>query len=391
MDDNIGSVYNIKGVTYKIVGRREKIKGKPVKYILECNKCSKDKSLWPYGSIETIKCNLTKGQLCCGCSRSPKWSEEQNRIRVHRLCNDKGYKFLGWFGDYNKDKTYLMLENPETNNRWNTTNLNNLLHGYGDPLQGRVNTIKASLKSEEYHIKDFTGYAKGTVFKRVSGGEWEYKCGICSQDKYVKNGVCSGIFKSTISGLKAGKKSCRCGSSYRYTPEQRLLDCEWVVSQSEITGYGFEDYSKFNAKVKYKWRCKCGNQNSTEVYRFVNGQLSCGSCSQFGNVFGLYDAKVFEPDTLYIIELKSDDECFIKIGRSFNTQERFKEYRRYYDITPIFTCSRIHLSIFEVERKLHRSLKPLKIKPLIQFGGSRREAYSTEVLNFVDKDFFDVL
>lgn len=199
--NNIGLVYEINNITLTIIGST-KVKYKPRKYILHCNVCSKDETLFPYGTISCTKSNLMKGQIPCGCRKGYRWSEVQNVTRVSRLCSEIGYLFHGWYGDYKGDVTYLDLENPVTNNRWQSTTLNNILHGYGDPVAGRIKTTKASTKSTQSHIKDFysTGvFPEGTTFNRTSTREWEYTCGNC------KN-----TFKGAAGHLKGGKMSCPC-------------------------------------------------------------------------------------------------------------------------------------------------------------------------------------
>ena len=45
-------------------------------YILKCNKCSQDSELFGEGYFRSVKSVLVKGQVPCGCSRNPNWSQE---------------------------------------------------------------------------------------------------------------------------------------------------------------------------------------------------------------------------------------------------------------------------------------------------------------------------
>jgi hypothetical protein len=102
-------------------------------FILECSVCSKDTELFPYGSLISSKGDLIRGRLPCGCSRIPKWTEDQNKIRIQRECDKRGYVFHGWCGEYIGKETKLSLENPVTDNIWNTTEFNSFMYGKGDP------------------------------------------------------------------------------------------------------------------------------------------------------------------------------------------------------------------------------------------------------------------
>ncbi|CAH9013282.1 hypothetical protein VP424E501_P0086 [Vibrio phage 424E50-1] len=49
----VGEIFEITGTKLTVVGRYKE-KGKPLKYIFNCEVCSKDIELFPYGSIKTI-------------------------------------------------------------------------------------------------------------------------------------------------------------------------------------------------------------------------------------------------------------------------------------------------------------------------------------------------
>ncbi len=132
--------------------------GKRRKLTCHCSICSLDQELHPKGSLKITKDKLMSGRQPCSCSWNTKWSERQNKIRVLRECEKRGYIFHGWSAEYKTQKTRLDLENPLTGNRWITTTINDfLLNGSGDPCY----TLKAeraiaiNKKPDEEHIKDF--------------------------------------------------------------------------------------------------------------------------------------------------------------------------------------------------------------------------------------------
>ena len=68
MDDFVNSKFTTPKGGVLIVKDDNGLKGNKKRYILECSVCSKDKKLWPYGSIYSSKSSILKGNIPCGCS-----------------------------------------------------------------------------------------------------------------------------------------------------------------------------------------------------------------------------------------------------------------------------------------------------------------------------------
>ena len=68
-------------------------------FSLTCSVCSKDRELFPEGSITSKKYNITIGKLPCGCAKSPQWTQAQYEIRIKRLLDQEGGVFTGWSGE----------------------------------------------------------------------------------------------------------------------------------------------------------------------------------------------------------------------------------------------------------------------------------------------------
>lgn len=67
-----------------------------------------------------------------------------------------------------------------------------------------------------------SGLAEGTVVERHLDTRYcSVVCPLCSNDEYVRAGLCSGVFVCNIGSTKAGFKTCRCSKNYRWTQEQR--------------------------------------------------------------------------------------------------------------------------------------------------------------------------
>lgn len=63
----------------------EKHKGR---FILSCNRCSKDKELFPGGKITTSVDSVNNKRCVCGCNPKYKFDKEQNTTRIERRCKE---------------------------------------------------------------------------------------------------------------------------------------------------------------------------------------------------------------------------------------------------------------------------------------------------------------
>lgn len=81
-------------------------------YIVRCEICKHDSEMFGEGIFKSIKSNLVRCNLPCGCSSNPKFTENQNRIIVQRWATDKGFVFKGWVGQYKGSNTKIHLVCP---------------------------------------------------------------------------------------------------------------------------------------------------------------------------------------------------------------------------------------------------------------------------------------
>lgn len=105
IDDYIGKKFEYVSNTLEVVRYHSGV-GNKKKYELYCNVCSKDTELWPKGSILSTMANLNRptNKPCCGCNPDKvRWTEEQYKVRVQRICKEKGLTFKGWFEHFNKN------------------------------------------------------------------------------------------------------------------------------------------------------------------------------------------------------------------------------------------------------------------------------------------------
>lgn len=267
-------------------------KGKHRKFILECDICSKDSELWPRGRITSTKIHLISSTVPCGCAKSSRWTPEQYETLIYRKCEERGYEFHGFVGQWKGSRTYLKLYNPENGSTWESATVTNLLdYGAGCPLE-------------------------------------------------------------------AGNK------------RRTAQDCEQQINKvlavegGEFIGWS-EGYN--NAHSKFKWLCSEGHSCETKVNSFLNNSSRCMTCHKIkqreeGVVYGYYPKRTEEQDNLYIIHFKKGG--YIKVGRSFDVEQRLKgnkgllklsgHERNEIEILSIYTGS--HKDVYDTEQWIHEEL-----------------------------------
>lgn len=374
VDDFIGTTFPTpKGGVLTVVSWSGERSGYIKRYTVECSTCSIDKELFPE-DFKSVKGHLVKGAVPCGCAKIPKWNEEQHKVRVQRECAERGYAFHGWVGEFKGNKTKLDLENLKTGNRWGSTNICNFMQGQGDPKERLLKIKESNTVDDSVHIKAFikAGFTEDHVFtrntERVTGkGKyiyWNYTCPACSNDEYVKAGVCDGVFTSHISHLKPGRKSCRCGGNYYWTQEQRKYQIEKVCSEEELTFMGWSDekVGYKNSKSKFSWVCSEGHNCKTDVNSFLHNGTRCMTCridkqKEQGAFYGYYPKRTQESDSLYILNFNNQ---YIKVGRSFDIERRIPELKKESGTTNIellYSVVGTHQEIYDLEQLLHEELR----------------------------------
>ena len=310
-DDFCGSTLKGKsGNIISILGHNS-LTGNKKKYVVHCSVCSIDEELFPKGSLKCNKYKLLSGCSPCGCNGKYKWSIVQREVLIRRRCDKTGYIFIAFERKQKGAFTKIKLYNPVTRNH------------------------SLTVRDDEARVSIFKGTGKfpeGSTFTRSSlkdkRGEsciWEYTCPTCSEDKYVKAGVCTGVFLSTNNALKLGKLPCRCTIGKGYTKPQRGFDILEKLKECSGLFRGWIGKYTNGKDSKFKWCCKEGHDNITKVAPFLGG-TRCRVCSYLakscGN--GHYEDREEEEDYLYIV-LPRDGVVpldYFKVGRSFSPNKR---------------------------------------------------------------------
>lgn len=317
-----------RGGTLTVISEAPYVKGKGDEYFLKCSICSEDKEMNP----DLFKCSrakLNRGITPCGCATSRKLSKGQYLIRIERECNRrKNIEFISFSDKWEGVETKIKLRCKIDDNMWDTTSIGSFLSGRGCPKCKFAKASKNNSIPDETMIETFMSSGKfkdGCTFKRNRvkrdyRGQliyWDYTCPVCSNDEYVKEGLCNGVFISTASSLKIGRLPCRC-SPYRWTQQQREYQIKTVMDKEGLTLLGWEAAGYKDAFSKFRWLCSKGHECETQIHPFLKGNR-CITCS--GGVNGFYPHRLDEEDFLYLLNFNYE---YWKIGRSFDIDDRMK-------------------------------------------------------------------
>lgn len=329
------------------------------KYLCECSICSKDTELFP----EAFKCyrgNLKKGRVLCGCSLSPKWSKEQWQVKVLRVCLKCNYTFLGFCKWKGKDTRVKLLCNKD-DHFWDTTSITNFIRRGGGCIKCANLIAKVrNLKSEEDYSELFmnTGsFLEGTLFSK-KGTYWEVYCPVCSEDEYVKAGVCNGVFKSYATNLGRGIRPCRCSPTHAWTQKQREYQINKVCKEEGFHFIGLEEETPLSKDRTFLWECDKGHLCRNKITNFLLKGNRCKTCwSSRRGYNGFYKERAKEPDTLYILDLVDS----LKVGRTFKLENRLSDIKRSAKlkvkvrVLHLFTAD--HQTIYDTEQAILEALR----------------------------------
>ena len=183
----------------------------------------------------------------------------------------------------------------------------------------------------------------------------------------------------------------RCSFHNRQKEKEKVLVEFDILNTLKEEGGGFGGWvgNYKNQTSKFKWVCSEGHSCTTKALSFLRMGTRCITCFENNNPFGFKQKRALEIDNLYIVELSSKDETFIKIGRSFNAEERFKEYKRHYRVNLIYSAPSTHEVVWEAEQTLHSIFDYFHYTPIISFGGSVYECFDPCILNTLDSSLLD--
>jgi len=376
LDSFVGTVINTKiGGHYTILCWDGKITGKSKMYTISCPVCDLDKELNPY-PYYTTKRDALKGQVPCRCSGSARLREYQLPVLVKRYLEHSCLSYVKQIGEFIGAKTKFKLYCKEHNSYKVIDSYSKLIKGCSgcDSCKDEKHNRR---KEDSYYCDLLTstaGFPQGTLFTRNkyksdSHGShfyWDVHCPVCSYDKLVIAGLCSGVFTAPYASLISGKKPCRC-TSYQLNKEQAEFE---IKSRMKELGYTFlyweDDNLNYSAKKLFNYVCNTGHFCKSNYKKIIHNKYTCKFC----NSFGYNKNKAYFEDYLYVLKFTNGEEEFIKIGRTHNMAVRFKEFKKVYEVELLHSFKGKHIEIFKLEQEIHKVLTTFHYKPSLKFKGS---------------------
>lgn len=184
--------------------------------------------------------------------------------------------------------------------------------------------------------------------------------------------------------INIGNGCPKCAGNARPTEQEALQKCVDICKEMDYNAVGFVDGYKGAHKTRFEYICKIHGKQNASYHDFVNGGRRCGGCAKdLGNGNGYYPERKDETDFLYILNFNGK---FIKVGRSFDVNERLKDLRTL-SKTPIkkihklriFTAT--HQEVYDLEQELHSELRERNFQHYVDWSTECFENDSQFILN----------
>lgn len=362
-EDFIGETFN--DGKLKVVGIVGKTKSGNTLYKVTCTECSKDPELFPDGYFVSTKSNLKSGKKPCGCAKIPKWKPFQFIIMAQRIGIGR-FIVHGFAEEFNGQDTKLDLECLKDGNRWQSTSITSVINGKsGCPECQNRNTAERCKLDDAVAMNNCSlicqemGY---TVIGFVDGyknskSHFEYFC-----PKHGKQSVRYADF--FYKGIRCRKCTKERVSALHRIPEATALEnCISICKEMNYEPKGFPNGYK-TQKSYFEYVCPVHGKQSITYSNFVYGGHRCMGCSKdrhrvLRNGNGYFPERKDEVDFLYVLDFNGK---FIKVGRSFDVDERIKDLRkpsmsRTRNINKIRIFTATHQEVYDYEQELHNELR----------------------------------
>ncbi|WP_373739919.1 hypothetical protein [Jeotgalibaca porci] len=223
--------------------------------------------------------------------------------------------------------------------------------------------------------------------KEKHGNKYDYSESIVNGTKLPLKILCKNhgfFYQKLICHLK-GIGCPRCAGKKKLTLDEFI--CRSVHFHGNKYGYDLVVYKRNNIKVKII----CPTHGVFEQTPAEHMKGGCSLCNRHG--WSKTEYKELSKKNhggmskLYLVEMKSSNECFYKIGITMvGIKERFRKTKGY-SVNTIAEIEGNAEKIWLLEKEIHRKAKEHKYMPLQKFGGYT-ECFS-KLTNEV-KEFFGV-
>lgn len=363
------------------------LKGNTKLYKVYCEVCNNN-PLFKGKRFLIRKGDALFGYCPCACSSSYKMTEFEFESTCKTLCKSLGKIYKGLYkAEKNKTKSKLSIYCPQhnvVNSDMNLQTLRKTKHGCklcaNEAIKrSKLKTVKDFLQT--FNLPNTVQVFKDNTYKDKQGQYlyWNLICNKCSYDKYVKAGICTGVFRTTRGQLQNGALPCRCNPTYSISKSRASFDIQEICEENGYKFLGFKNKGTTYSRVPFFYTCSVGHERESDHHKMVTCGYGCGKCSEGGVSY--YPEQTEREDYLYFICLW-DGKCdiFLKVGRSFHWRARYNEYKNAgFIIKEVLVLKGTHAVVWGLEQDCHKFAKEEHYMPSAKFGGSVLECFGTEL------------
>lgn len=189
---------------------------------------------------------------------------------------------------------------------------------------------------------------------------------------------------SVNSIINSGSGCPKCYGNAKPTEQEALQKCIDICKEMDYDVIGFVGGYIGAHSSRFEYNCKIHGKQNVSYHSFVNIGSRCGGCARdLGSGNGYYPERKDEQDFLYILNF---NDKFIKVGRSFDVDERIRGLKRQSKIQKkniyklrIFTAT--HQEIYDFEQELHSELRERNFQHYVGWSTECFENECQHVLN----------
>ncbi len=178
----------------------------------------------------------------------------------------------------------------------------------------------------------------------------------------------------------------------RLDEQDAFVKCRAICEMEGYEPIGFVDGYK-NNKTRFEYKCLVHGIQNVSYDKFVNNGTRCKGCwkdrqkeiiRENGNGNGYYPERKDERDFLYVLDF---DSKFLKVGRSFDVDERIKDLRKpknsgIKNIIKLRIFTATHQEIYDLEQELHSELRERNFQYHVKWS---KECFEKECLYLLNK------
>lgn len=309
-DDFIGKIFGSQGQLEVISISHKRDADYVALYKVHCSICANDTEMFGNGDFAITKMSLRTGSLPCGCSPSPKYTTEQHKILLKRLCKNKNYSIED-YPDKIISTTNFTIKCNLCNDSWKTNASRLFRQGQG---------CRKCSKSYRYNQKESEDYIESELINspyKFVGWDSPYKT---VRTKMQLECADHGIFLKTVNKFRTGQKTCPgCAKNGFKAYKDAYFYVLLIKSNSDsFTGYGITNQENGNVRLRnHVTNCRKAGYHISEIRLFLMSGTQAQSLERLTKrTFELYSQNIEG----FIKEATSsfNYESIIDLAKNFN-------------------------------------------------------------------------